>query len=1302
MSSSVISRADMERITTSVLLLCLISLTRANRAPDITQVIYTVCEDTPKDRPAFTIKATDVDNDPLTFDINGINANFFEVDADTGVVSVKTILDRESNNLLELDAIVSDGTNPTSERLFIILDDANDNRPIFNSSSYDFSFPENTAVGTSLFRVYAADGDTGDAGVVRYNIDDVIPSVNSSFFSISPTTGEVRLIKSLNHTQNTFFRLKINATDNGGSCFFNETVFNSNAVFSIITVLDVPDLDPVFVGLPYTARIEENSPQNTFVFKVTAVDQDTGVNDPIIYSIEDSTEDGLFNISESDGVISVQKEFDRELQQEFDILDVVTLTVKATESNPNIHGVQASTTVIVTINIVDVNDETPKFYKCGGGGCVEATEFTGQVVEHQLGSVPINMTVIDRDQWVNTKLTLEGEHKDSFSVEPQESQLSENVVQLIIRNSQNLDYEIMQQTVLQVIATDGENTSFRSTATVTINILDANDNSPSFPNDTYTFDVPEHSEDGTTVTTLTATDPDTMDAGKITYRLLPATILSIFDVEPHTGRIYVKSKALLDREIRSTHSMTLEARDTANQIGTAVLEITVTDINDQSPVMNRESYTEFVREGEQVNVRIEAMDSDEPGTPNSEIVYAIVPSAYSENFTINASTGELRNSGELDREALDSSLEGRIELNVTATDRGVPQRSTSVIVTIIVEDVNDNSPRFEDHSYNFTVREGDKGAFVGLVFAQDMDQSTVFNRVSFSIVDGGSASFMIRTSEKNGVYIGNITVDPTVELDYENEQKRFTLLIEAADLDQRKAQVTVEVDVVDVNDERPEFLPSSPVPVKENTATATSVGSFAARDRDGNHSLVFELESVRCRCNSSMTTCSWFDIDPTGEVRVRPGQTIDYEQCDQAVVTAQVVDEYTEKGENNSVTPGEMVINIEDVNDNAPQFILSDAVFVVVSEGANKGTSVARVTAVDLDSGVNRQMEFTVTGVQFEDLNDQVTTMRLVFEVVTTQQQDTYVGIIQNTEGLDLTLKGKYLVNVTATDTGGLSSATTLGIFTVDESYRVELEFTSTGEEFDQKLNEIRRALVDATGTSVEIVATRGGTNEATRVLGNTVVVAYFVFPNGTALTADEVERMLSDPNHYPRLSTLGLRYIGQSPGPEAEANPVQYILLGIVGGLIIILIVLTTSLLCTRRNYRRKLKAANAMKSASMMNSDNLKSGAMVPGTNKYTQEGANPVLNLNIESSIALDLDDESLDVDKVSLNSLDDDMTFPEKGTKINELMIEEAEEDDYNPPKYTEPLGQALAQRGQRKNPDTSLKGITNPIFNTSDL
>ncbi|XP_041652775.1 cadherin-related family member 2 [Cheilinus undulatus] len=1293
--------ADMEGFSRRLLLcllLCLINTAYANTTPSIDVTTYTICVDIPPGEYAFTITASDLENEQLTYTITGINAGYFTVEANTGVVRVRRPLNRQEYTM-DLIAVVSDGTTSDSADLLIILTPTNSYVPLFEEASYDYDCPENTAVGSSLFKVKATDDDTGFAGTIKYSIDEVVPSSGSGLFTIDASSGEVRLAGGLNYTHlDTFYRLKINATDGGGKCHFPDTTYLSSATFAVITVEDVPDIDPVFINVPYIGSVKEHSPPEQPVLEVTAIDPDTGVNADIIYSIEDSTIDGLFEISPA-GLISVLSDIDRE---DLDT-DTVTLTVKGTESVQNTDGVFASTTTSVEINIIDINDKPPKFYVCGST-CEEESHYTVEVLENSQGSIPINMTVKDLDQFPSTKLTLGGADKDVFGVEPQVT-TSERAVQLVVMQSQKLDYEKTQLMIVEVIATDQDDESFRSTATVTIHIKDTNDNNPKFPEQSYSLNVSEHSPIGTVVAQITAEDPDTMDQGNITYHLLPESIRAYFDVEEDTGIVYVKSEELLDRELRSLYSATLEARDSDGKPGTTVLEITLLDINDQPPVINRESYQEFIKEGGQLEVKIQATDADKPDTKNSQIVYGIETSRYSDLFTIDPDTGVLTNSGELDREALDKALDGRIELNVTATDKGVPPLSTTVTIIINVDDVNDNKPQFGKPSYEFSVKEGEKGAFVGSVTAEDLDQTTDFNRISFSIIDGSFGSFIIRSYPMEQGYIGNITVNPDIELDYESARQKFTLRVEAADLEQESAEVTVVVNVVDVNDERPEFSPIDPVSVKENTSIAEAVGRFLARDKDTIHHLVYELESMTCRCGESMTPCSYFILLPTGEVTLNHELKVDYEECDQVLIEAQVVDELTEKGENNSATTGLMVINIEDINDNAPEFIYSDAVYVVVSESASKGLSVAGVTATDRDSEINQQVEFEVTKVEFEDSSNKIKDMEILFQAITTKQNEIFIGRIETVQGLDETLKGKYLVTVSATDAGGLSRSTVLEIFTIDETYQVELEFSSSKQDVEAKIEDIRRALIAATKASVEIVSVNDLT-ETSRETSKSVVVAYFVYTNGTALTSDAVEKMISAPEHVHILEDLGLTNIGTAPVPEAP-DILKFALFGVLAGLIVVLAILTTSLMCTRRNFKRKLKAAKAMNSASMVTSDNQKSGPVVPGTNKYTMDGANPVLNLNIDTTLVLDLDEESSDVDKVSLNSLDysDDMILPEKDTKPFMNMIQEEDEEEEGtagPPEYIEPLGAVLAQRGPKKDSVNSRQGYGNPTFSTTDL
>ncbi|CAL8355959.1 unnamed protein product [Merluccius merluccius] len=1067
--------------------------------------------------------------------------------------------------------------------------------------------------------------------------------------------------------------------------------------YAFITVVDVPDLNPRFLAPPYTASVAEGSPVGTLVLTVTAIDQDTGIQDIIRYRIEESGQPNPFRISEVTGEISVKSDIDRET-----ISGSIILTVRASESQPNVHGAEAFATTDVQIFITDINDNAPLFYSCGTI-CVEASQFRGEALENAVGTVQINMTVKDLDQNGQIQLEVEGEDKAAFAVTPSVIH-SESKVQLVVKDSQKLDFETKEEMVVQLIAIDMEDTTLRTTATVTVTILDTNDNSPTFPHNTYELRVAEHSPMGTVIDTITATDLDMMDQNKLTYRLLPESIRKYFNVTLNTGQVYVTNSTLIDRELGSLYLATLQAIDTKNNIGTTVLEISLTDINDNAPFINRESYMVFVKEGEQVKLQIEATDADDPETENSKIVFAIEHSKYSNNFTIDPNTGVLKNIGMLDREALDPKMKGKIDLNVTATDRGTPALMTMVKVIIDIEDINDNKPIFKEASYDFSVKEGAKGAFVGFVQAVDLDQAVDFNRISFTIVSGSFGNFIIRTFEYGAGYQGNITVDPDIELDHESLPNQFTLWVEAADLSHSKAEVMVKIKVLDINDERPEFQPVGPVPpVKENSTVTGAVGSFSALDKDGDHALVYHMVSCDCHCNSTYEPCDWMLMDRKGEVTVNPAATIDYEECNRVRIMAQVVDENTEKGENNSLSQAEMLVDIEDINDNVPQFLNSGQIFVLVSESASVSTSVARVTATDRDS--QEKIQFAVTEVKYEDTNSQIKPIRTIFKCVSAEVDDIFVADIQSIEALDSSTKGKYFVTVSATDKGGLSTSIEIEIVIVDKSFKSRLRFISPLADVLRNREDIIVALVTATKSAVYVYSIKSEEAES-RAPGDTIMEAYFVYSNGTAIDSISVERIVSQPENYVVLSKYHLANVATVDAVPEPPNVWRFVLIGLVGGLVIVLIVLSTSLICTRRNYRTKLKAAKAMKSTTM--EDNQRGGPVVPGTNKYTMEGANPVLNLNIDTVTDLGFDEEESNVDRIRIFVLGVQHPNPYSTLPpiylcvlVEQVIKEEEEEEEES--SYIEPLSAALAQRANKQNAESSqMMSFTNPAFNTTDL
>ncbi|TRY54651.1 hypothetical protein DNTS_031194 [Danionella cerebrum] len=1297
--------------TALLLLFSLIALSSSNQVPEIITSVAHLREDLRIGEFAFQIEAYDPDDDPLTYRIGGKDAGYFTVNRDTGNVTIKSLLDREiiKDEPLLIEAVVNDGVYAdVIKTIYITVKDANDNAPVFQGLPYNKDVPENTPMGSSLFRANATDDDEGLASIVSYRIDDVVPNDGGEMFSISDSTGIVTLVGELSFTEKSpFYQIRIIASDGGGE-LYGEYVIQSSTAIAFITVQDVPDIDPQFLNLPNLARVNENTDVGTSVFTARARDPDTGINDKIQFSIYDTNAPDLFQIDMDSGEISVKTVFDRE--------ELLDLDAVASETNLNVDGVIASTVADLQITIGDLNDNGPEFYECEAEICEQKSSFTGNVNEHSsagLSVAELRITVKDPDQGGNSRfnLRLEGPDQDAFTVSPS-SGLGQSSVQVMIYDPDKVDYETQTIMNVQIIAEDSS-ADFRSIASITININDVNDNFPEFEEELYEYRVYEHCEDGTIVATITATDADALDDGKITYRLMPENIRKLFSVDEKEGTIFVEDGAALDWEGTKSYTLTLQALDSERKIGTTVVLITILDINDQTPEMNREVYEAFVQENEDLRIEIQATDRDDPDTANSRVQYHIVEdSSFSGNFSINKDTGLISNKGNLDREAIASELNGGIELTVIASDRGEPPLSSSATVIISVGDVNDNSPEYLDPApYTFRVKESEKGIWVGSVHAHDADQTDFNNRIFFSITNGSFGSFILFSEPFTKGYRGNITVDPALELDYESDRKEYELTVEASDLGQKIAKTTVHVLVEDVNDTPPVFPEGMMLSVKENSTLPDTISTIEGFDVDTNHLLEYELVSSECHCSGSKGPCpeEWFIINPNGDVIHNPEFVIDYEKCDKVYLTARVLDRLTEKRSDNG--EGIITINIVDINDNAPEFVVLQDFYVVVVEKVEQGTSVARVYATDKDTGENKKTTFEVTKLDFID-NEGTTSADLFLYADNIEQEDAegrFTAYIRSQKGMANNKQGKFLVEVMALN-GDLKSTSVVELLTVDSSFRVSLRFNKPVSEIEERLPQIRGILQSATKAMVEIfnkiTETRSQRAEET-----TILEAYFVFPNGSALNDDAVSSILNSEEVYKeygqQLSQLGFTGISTTPINAPGLKLEMFLLIGLVAALAIVLVVVTTSLICIRRNYQRKLKASKAMNSAATVVIQSQKSGPVVPGTNKYTKEGANPVLNMNIDTATDLGFDEEASSADRESLNSLDlnIDLSMTEKDPMQMRVIQEEeedVEEESKSESGYIEPLGAALAQRERMRNAQEPGVTFINPLVDTTDL
>ncbi|XP_039212649.1 cadherin-related family member 2 isoform X2 [Crotalus tigris] len=1278
-------------------------LASANTAPQFNMSsTFRLPEDTPIGTWVFQLVAVDAENDSLYYSIEGENAYYFSADSRTGNVTLKQPVDYEQTKAILLNAKVSDYNSiSTFKKITIIVEDRNDNKPIFQNEPYMTDVLENTKNGTPIYNVRAVDIDSEDAGWVSYKIEEVIPNnaENHQLFIILQN-GTVVLNGSLSYNnKSTFYRIKIFATDNGGK-WHGSVIYHNNTAYLSVAVIDVADLDPQFLGEPYMASVSENCPLGTSVMTVLAIDKDKDVNDIILYSIINAS--SLFTVNQSTGVITVNSNLDREGVPG----EEVQFQIVAREKNLNIYHQVAEVSTQVTIHITDINDNKPQFYLCTDPPCnfTGPTEvnFSGQIEEHASARTPVaNLSIVaydpDKGQNGTFQLFLRGPDALAFSVSPRQI-VNEGTVQVLVRNSSLVDYETITIMTVEIVANDTRRTvDCCSFATVTIHLLDVNDHRPEFRQTDYKLSVLEESPPGFIVASnITATDPDSGKFGEITYQLLPKSIQSDFTVNEMNGTIFVANGSKINWGIRPTYYATLQAMDGAGLIGSTQLEIAVIDINNNPPVVTG-FYNFMVIEGKSIEpIWIQATDQDNQETNNSRLHFEIMPGNFSNNFTINPDSGELVSKGPLDREAIPVELNGKIVVTVLVQDLGIPQLNDTVNVTFTVEDKNDNAPSFNSSNYEFSISEGLQGAFVGVVEARDADQTEIHNRISFYINSSiGSNNFLIRSSAKgSGWYQGTLYLD--IALDYDQMQEKFFNLIlraENSDFGERVevAIAMVRVYVLDVNDESPTILPSplESIHVTENEKLHQLVAVLEATDKDTNHSLVFQELATACfnSAGSAGNICQhWFHLSANGSLFVNSSD-IDYELCTQVEITLRVKDEFTAVG--NPYSRNEtLVILIGDANDNAPQFLPVDDTFVIIPEISPRDLPVAVVKAKDADSDENGVITFSISEVVFIEDNGGEQKFSEVFKVAKTIEKGISVGSIQIASNLNSALKGRYQVKVEAKDNGtqALSNFTSLDIFSVDRSYRIKLKFDNSLKKVESNSNEIKRILSKATESTVYIAAIYAddsSTSKSDRALEHTVMDAYFVYKNGTALTDEQVLMLIRrNPEELQSLTAHGLLVIGPADVKEPEKGMELFgIIIGLAAAVFVLLLLLIGTVIGMRKSYTRKLKALKALKVASHFSANGVQQGPAIPGTNKYNTEGANPVLGFSLDPSVNLGFE-ENASSEVASLNSLDENMVDASHDSFPAKLKLDKADAQ-WEINHLEEPLKAALDSHRKNK-------------------
>ncbi|XP_058918825.1 protocadherin gamma-A12 isoform X21 [Kogia breviceps] len=437
-------------------------------------------------------------------------------------------LDREEKAVHHLVLTASDAGYPVrtgTARIRVMVLDANDNAPAFAQSEYRVSVPENVAVGTELLLVNATDPDEGANAEVMYSFR-YVDNKAAQVFKLDCNLGTISTIGELNHEESGFYEMEVQAMDNAG--------YSARAKV-LITVLDVNDNAPEVVVTSLSSSILENSPRGTLIALLNVNDQDSGENGQVICFIQGNLPFKLEKAYGSYYSLVTDTLLDRELVPSYNI------TVTATDRG----SPPLSTETHITLNVADTNDNPPVF---------SHASYSAYILENNpRGASIVSVTAHDPDYGENARVTY-SLVDDSLQGASLSSYVSINSDTGVLYALHSFDYEQFRELQLQVMAHDSGDPPLSSNVSLSLFVLDQNDNSPEIlfpavPTDGSTGVelAPRSAEPGYLVTKVVAVDRDSGQNAWLSYRLLKASEPGLFAVGLHTGEVRT-ARALLDRD----------------------------------------------------------------------------------------------------------------------------------------------------------------------------------------------------------------------------------------------------------------------------------------------------------------------------------------------------------------------------------------------------------------------------------------------------------------------------------------------------------------------------------------------------------------------------------------------------------------------------------------------------------------------------------------------------------------------------------------------------------------------------------
>uniref|UniRef100_A0A3B3ZJN6 Uncharacterized protein n=1 Tax=Periophthalmus magnuspinnatus TaxID=409849 RepID=A0A3B3ZJN6_9GOBI len=816
---------------------------QVNTSPQFQLPSYQVSvpENEPAGTRVITLKATDPDDGEagrLEYTMEALfdsrSNDYFAIDSKTGSIFTLQALDREFKDTHVFKVTVNDNGTPkrsVTSFLTVTVSDTNDHSPVFEQTQYRVNIRENMEVGFEVMTVRATDGDAPSNANMIYKI--VNEEEVGSVFEIDPRNGLVRIREKPDRETRAQYTLIVEANDQGK----DPKPLTATAIVHI-NIEDENDNVPQFSEKKYVVQVLENVSVNTKIIQVEATDKDEGNNAKVHYSIIRGNVRGQFYIHSPTGVIDVINPLDYETNREYN------LGIKAQDGGrPPLINV----TGMVVIQVVDVNDNPPMFV---------STPFQASVLENvPIGHSVIHIQANDADSGENSRL----EYRLTGTTPG---------FPFIINNSTGwitvcveLDRETTEFYTFGVEARDHGVPSMSSSASISITVLDVNDNVPTFTEEVYSQKINEDAVVGTSVLTVTAIDRDVNSV--VTYQISSGNTRNRFAITSQSGGGLITLALPLDYKQERQYVLTVTAND-GTRYDTTQVYINVTDANTNAPIFPNTNYQVMLSEDKPIGTTVMNITAtDEDTGENARVTYMMEDNVP--QFKIDPDSGVITTQMEIDYED-----QASYTLAIIAKDNGIPQKSGMTHVDIIIQDANDNEPQFIRDAYQGSVFE-DAPIYTSVLQISASDRDSGLNgRVTYTFAGGddGDGDFYIEGS--TGI------IRTLRKLDRENVQT-YNLKAFAVDkgIPPLKTGVNIHIVVKDINDNAPVFEKDELfIKVEENSPVGSVVARITATDPDegtnaqimyqiveGNFPEVFQLDLF----NGDLTSLTELDYETKRE-----------------------------------------------------------------------------------------------------------------------------------------------------------------------------------------------------------------------------------------------------------------------------------------------------------------------------------------------------------------------------------------------------------------------------------------------------